>query len=323
MPSTSAEIPSTLDAGQSSGPSIFDTTICLVLSRSSLGTSKKAKGVVQTVAATAVQSTPEMIALNKKLFVAPEYKAIKSRDSELREYLDKVSLPSLLKGGTYAIPIPLVEQVDDAIHAYTRERGALVEALKAAWPRIVDEAEQALGAQLFDPRNYPAAERLNELFKVEHRWINYGTPSKLKAIKASIWREEREKAEIDVRNAKEQAINDVRGRALKLVSHIVERLTPETEGSKKKVFRDSLVGNVREFLDIFPILNTAAGDNELAPIVERARLVLDGVDAKLLRDDDLVRQKVQEEFAAIEAKLDGMVVEQTRKIVFDDDAEVA
>lgn len=321
MPSATPEAPPTLDAGQSA--SIFDKTICLVLSRGSMGTSKKAKGAAQTVAAEAVQSSTEMVALTKKLFVSPEYKAIKAIDTEHRLSLEKVSLPSLLKGGTHAIPIPFVEQVDDAVKAYIAKRKDAVEALKAAWPRIVSEAEAALGPQLFDPRNYPSADRLGDLFYVEYRWLDYGTPARLRSIKASIWKEEREKAEADIKNVKDQAINEVRARALKLVKHIVERLTPETEGAKKKVFRDSLVGNVKEFLDIFPVLNTAAGDSELAPIVEKARLVLDGVDARLLRDDSLVRQKVQEEFAAIEAKLDGMVTEQTRKIVFENDEEVA
>jgi hypothetical protein len=321
MTTASPEVP-TVEASQgdsSPSTSILDKTLCLLVARSTFGVTRKAKGAAQTIAAEAVQSNPQMVALSKRLFVAPEYKAIKTIDGEFRSYLDGVALPSLFKGGTYAIPIPLVEQVDDKAKEYIANRKTAVAVLVAAWERIVADAETELGPTLFDPRNYPSAERIGSAFDVQHRWISYSTPAQLKQIKASIWSEERAKAQADVQTAAQEAIGEVRGRALKLVKHIVERLTPESEGDKKKVFKSSMIDNVKEFLDIFPVLNTAAGDAELAPIVERARLVLDGVDAKMLRDDELVRQKVQEEFAAIEAKLDGMVVEQTRKIVFDDD----
>jgi hypothetical protein len=312
----------TEQTAEQAGTTIFDKTLCLVLARGSMGTTKKAKGAAQTVAAHAVASTPEMIALNKKLFVAPEYKAIKSLDSEFRVSLERKALPSLLKGGTYSIPIPFIEGVDDEVRDYATKRAALVQILKVAWPRIVAEAETALGVQLFDPRNYPNADQLDRLFYVKHNWIDYGVPGRLKAIKASIWKDERAKAEADLRNAKDQAITDIRSRALDVVKHIVERLTPSEDG-KKKVFRDSMLGNVKEFIELFPVLNTAAGDGALSPLVDKARKALDGVDPRLLRDDELVRQKVTEEFTAIQGVLDGMLTEQTRKIVFEDEGEGA
>lgn len=312
----------TVGSQNGDGASIFDKTICLVLTVGSIGTTRKAKGAAQLVAAEAVQANRDFVTLNKKLFQSPKFKAIKSLDGEFRTEIDKLALPSLLKSGTKAIPIPFVEKVDDMVIEYKAKRAGLVADLKAEWPTIVAQAAEELGPQLFDPRNYPSAERLDSLFYVEHRWIDYGTPARLKAIKADIFRREQEKAEAEVQNAKEQAINDIRGRALGLVSHIVERLTPSEDG-KRKIFRDTMLGNVKEFLDIFPVLNTAAGDSELAPIVAKARLVLDGVDPKLLRDDELVRQKVQQEFSQIETLLDGMVTEQTRRIVVEDDDEGA
>ncbi len=300
--------------------SVFDKTLCLVLTRGTMGITRKARGPVQAVAAEAVESSPAFVALSKTLFRAPEFKAIKTLDSELQAFLMKMSLPSLLKGGTHAIPIPMVEQVDDEVRQYIEKRIALVAILAGAWTRIVQESETALGPQLFDPRNYPSAERLGTQFYVEHRWIDYGVPARLKAIKASIWKDEQIKAAAAIENAKVQAIQDVRGRALKLVDHIVDRLTPSPDGTKR-IFRDSLLGNLREFLDLFPVLNTATGDTELSPLVERARLALDGIDPKLLRDDELVRQKVASDFAAIQTTLDGMVVESTRRIRFEDDAD--
>lgn len=312
----------TTTVAQPDGASFFDKTICLVLTRGALGTTRKAKGAAQTVAAEAVDANPEMIALTKRLFKAPEFKAIRTRDGEFNAFLDRVSLPSLLKSGTRAIPIPLVEEVDDAARQYAAERTTLVSVLQHAWLRIITEAQADLGPQLFDPLNYPSADRLPQFFYVEHRWIDYGVPSRLKSIKASIWKDERAKAEVEVRNAKEQALNELRTRFLDVVAHIVERLTPAADG-KRKVFRNTLLGNVQEFIAVFPALNTAVGDTHAAPLIEKARRALDGIDPKLLRDDELIRQKVASDFAAIKSALDGMVVEQTRKISFDDELDEA
>ena len=229
----------------------------------------------------------------------------------------------MLKPGIWAIPIPFVEAVDDETRAYVGRRQAAVGILAGAWDRIIDEAETELGPQLFDPRNYPSSGRLAERFYVEHRWLDYGVPGRLQAIKSDIWTRERTKAEQEIANVKIEAIQTIRARALDLVGHIAERLTPAEDG-KRRVFRDSMLGHVREFIELFPALNTAAGDAALSPLVERARRAIDGVDAQVLRDDELVRQGVANEFAAIRTALDGMVIERTRKITIenDDDGEL-
>lgn len=283
---------------------LFDRSVCLVLKRSTFNTTRKVKGGPTMVAAQALQTQPDMVRLSKKLFVAPEYRAITSRDNEFDEWLGTVRLPSLLRSGSHSIPIPLVERVEMEVQRYAAERRTLVTNLAAAWARIVSEAAELLGDQVFDSRNYPTAEHLVARFDVEWNWISYGTPAKLKTISAALFTVEREKAAAQIKNVQDEAVQEIRGRMLDLVSHVVERLTPDDDG-KKKTFRKSMLDNLKEFLDVFPTLEQAlGGDPESAALVMQAKGLMDGVDPELLRSDDLARRKIAEGFASIRAALD-------------------
>ena len=75
---------------------------------------------------------------------------------------------------------------------------------------------------------------------------------------------------------------------------------------------------MKEFLATFDIRNIA-DDRELAPVVERMRSLLQGVDAESLRTSDLLRERMAAQLAKIANQVDQMpAVKKTRLITFED-----
>lgn len=303
---------------------LFDRTICLVLKRTTFGRTRTVRGAATQVAAEAVEASPAMVSLTKRLIVAHEYKAITSRDNDFDEWIGTIRLPSLLRSGTHAIPIPFVERAEDEVQAYAAQRRGLALALAQVWDRIVAEAEEKLGPQVFDPRNYPRADQVADRFQVEWNWIDYGASNRLQKISLAIFQQEREKAAQQLQHVEEEAKQLLLARMLGVVEHVVDRLTPKDDG-KKKTLHKSLLSNVQEFLDVFPTLNEALGGNpEAETLVAQAMGLIDGVDVALLKKDDLVKRKVAEGFAAIRKALEASVVPRgTRQIIFDEDEQTA
>ena len=72
-----------------------------------------------------------------------------------------------------------------------------------------------------------------------------------------------------------------------LVSHLAERLSGEADG-KPKVFRDTAVTNLTEFLERFQRLSIGT-DESLEQLVEQARSLVTGIVPEDLRQRDTLR----------------------------------
>ena len=97
----------------------------------------------------------------------------------------------------------------------------------------------------------------------------------------------------------------------KLVSHLTERLSGTDDG-KPKVFRDSVIENLREFFDRFRHLNIRS-DEQLDDLVVQAQRVIRGVEPQQLRDNQAVRQQVASQLSGVQSVLDGLLVDRPRR----------
>ena len=97
----------------------------------------------------------------------------------------------------------------------------------------------------------------------------------------------------------------------KLVSHLTERLSGADDG-KPKIFRDSVVENLREFFDRFRHLNIRS-DVQLDDLVGQAQRVIRGVEPQQLRDNQAVRQEVAAQLSSVQSVLDGLLVDRPRR----------
>ncbi len=95
--------------------------------------------------------------------------------------------------------------------------------------------------------------------------------------------------------------------------------TPLNGKTRRLTFKDTLIGNIREFLNTFRDRNIT-DDLEMQSICERAEQLLSGVDPQDLRDSDAKRDQIANQFIEIRAALDTMLVPRgSRVIQFEDE----
>ena len=291
--------------------SIMERSVLLEVSVSRFGLKRKlAKSKVQ------VDADKTYIHASKDLLQSKAYSAIVKKDGEFRDWLMTKCLPSMFKKGIYLVPIVSVTEVEAGLSNYMHvERPELVNRFIEDYPARREEAEGKL-AGCFDAGQYPAVETVRACFSVTKRYLTFSTPDKLKSIDPTLYTEESDRLRETFVSAQGEIREVLRAGFSEVVSHMVAKLSPDATG-KRQIFRDTLVGNVREFIDNFAAKNIV-DDAELAALVDKARGILDGVSPDLLRDHRTVRDTVRDEMGGIKAALDGMLQDApTRKINFD------
>jgi hypothetical protein len=98
---------------------------------------------------------------------------------------------------------------------------------------------------------------------------------------------------------------------------MVERLTPGDDG-RPKVFRDSLVSNLADFLETFEARNLA-NNADLAAHVATARQLLSGLTPDRLRTSQGAREVLAERFGALKTALDATLIDAPRRKFGSDD----
>ncbi len=183
---------------------------------------------------------------------------------------------------------------------FSEEFLKLIEDFLVQYPALVHEAQKRLGT-MFNQEDYPSEGVIRGKFSLSYSFMPIGDASD---IRVSISSKEVDRIRAEVSNALNErvnaAVNDLIGRVRDAVGKMAESLTGTTVSSKgkekEKVFRDSLVGNICELIELLPLLNFT-GDPHVDEIADMIRPLC--VDPQLLRDDPEVRKEVAERAAAV------------------------
>jgi hypothetical protein len=294
----------------------MDKAICLSLEIRCLGNTRKvASNSVDTPA------DKDFLHITKNLIAKEYMKELTSLHGEIRSFVSKKCLPasSFFRRGTYLIPIVEVVKVNAKIKEFKFKQDELVEKLISVYEVAQQDAETRLGP-LYNPTEYPSKTDVKAAYGIKFKYVAFSTPTKLKEISSAIFQQETEKAKEDIALATDEIKTVLRMGLSELTNHLMDKLSPNL-GGPKKIFRDSLITNVREFFDDFNSRNIV-NDTELAALVEKAKSCLEGVDAKTLRTDAAVKEKVTKDFTTIKETLDKMLINAPkRKFDFSDDGE--
>jgi hypothetical protein len=98
-----------------------------------------------------------------------------------------------------------------------------------------------------------------------------------------------------------------------MVSHLVDRLSSKEDG-KKKIFRDTVMDPINEFIRTFPARNLT-DDAELQELVNQTKQLVGGVNPENLRNNEGLRDTVQTGFTEIKSKLDTMIVKMPKRAI--------
>jgi hypothetical protein len=285
------------------------STAAVRLAISWLGVRKTLTTDQKNQAAESFGAQGNFLSAGKKLLdtTHPAFKAVTTVKNKSVNFWKSLSLP-YTEPGIRLIRQDKIEMFDSQMREFRDELGEAVLDLDRHYSELKSAAVERLG-RLYDAADYPAS--LEGLFAIDWDFPSVEPPDYLRQLNPELYQQECERVQQRFDEAVQLAEQAFSDELSKLVSHLVERLTGQTDG-KPKVFRDTAVENMTEFFDRFKQLNIRSND-DLDSLVERAQQIVQGRDPQELRDNSVLRQSVASELAEVQNVLDDLLVDRPRR----------
>ena len=250
-----------------------------------------------------VAADPEYINAVKYLIDPHQVKPIETIRGNARSYLYSKSLPFPISGLLF-VPRDMISSIDGRLEALRTEFNGKVSDFVSHYNTFVESAQEKLNG-LFNPVDYPRD--ISQRFAFAWKYITLGAPDQARLLSPEVYMREKQKFEQTMLEFRETAVNTLRASFSEMVDRITERLS-----GKKKVFRDSLIGNIQEFLADFDALNIN-NDTGLSEQVERCRAILKGVNPNTLRSNESFRAGIAASMSGVQRNLNGMMVNRPKR----------
>lgn len=285
------------------------TTAAVRVALKWLGVRKTLTPEQRSQAAEPFQAEGDFLSACKKLLDTSHasYQAVTAVRGNVTRYWKATTL-SYPEPGVRLLRQDRVAAFDAQMADYRAELHEAVGRLEEHYAELKAAARARLG-RLYDAHDYPP--ELHGLFDVAWEFPSVEPPAYLLELSPALY--EQEKARVAARfeqavTLAEQAFLEEFG---KLVAHLAERLSGESDGTRK-VFRDSAVTNLLEFFGRFRDLNVRS-NGQLDELVEQARRVVRGVEPQELRDNGVLRQAIATQLSQVQSALDGMMTDLPRR----------
>jgi hypothetical protein len=274
-----------------------------------LGVRKTLSPEQRSQAAESFGAERDFLSAGKKLLDTshPAFKAVTSVRSRIIAFWKGISLPYPEPG------IRLIRQ--DDINPFAAQMTTLkeelvlaVEQLEANYAELKAAARRRLGT-LFNTADYPAS--LQGWFDVTYDFPSVEPPDYLRQLSPQLYEQEAQRVAARFDEAVQLAEQAFTEELSKLVSHLTERLSGSDDG-KPKIFRDSMIENLREFFGRFRHLNIRSCQ-QLDELVGQAQRVVRGIEPQQLRDKGDLRQQIATQLSGVQAVLDGLLVDRPRR----------
>jgi hypothetical protein len=274
-----------------------------------LGVRKTLSPEQRSQAAESFGAERDFLSAGKKLLDTshPAFKAVTSVRSRIIAFWKGISLPYPEPG------IRLIRQ--DDINPFAAQMTTLKEELvlavgqlEANYAELKAAARRRLGT-LFNTADYPAS--LQGWFDVTYDFPSVEPPDYLRQLSPQLYEQEAQRVAARFDEAVQLAEQAFTEELSKLVSHLTERLSGSDDG-KPKIFRDSVIENLREFFGRFRHLNIRSCQ-QLDELVGQAQRVVQGLEPRQLRDNGDLRQQIATQLSGVQSVLDGLLVDRPRR----------
>jgi hypothetical protein len=235
------------------------------------------------------------------------FRKLTSIRTRVTDYWRERTLPYVEAG------VRLIGQADVESFVHTLEgfRDELTQGefdLAVVFDQLKADARQRLG-RLYEASDYPSEVR--GLFGLTWDFPSVEPPSYLLRIAPEVYHEEQQRVVQRFEEAVKLAEQAFAAELSDLVAHLTERLSGSEDG-KPRIFRDSVVNNLREFFQRFARLNVRSNP-DLDALVEQAQQLVRGVTPQGLREDADLRQQVATQMAKVRQQVEGLLVERPRR----------
>ena len=237
---------------------------------------------------------------NKRLLPKAALAALDATMSEARSQHYAQSMPwddngsRLLTVANYEYYTQVMDGLRERL---VRQRARFIE----DYDDYVEQARIDLG-KLFRIEDYPSKDQLRDRFSISYRITPVPDADHLIARLAS---DDTDRVKRDIENHIEEQLHDAVGdlyrRLAEAVERVSERLTEDDNG-RPLVFRDTMISNIRNLVDVVPRLNIF-GDQRLARLCEEVKDRIAGVEPDSLRPsrtfDPAARDRVKRDADAL------------------------
>lgn len=252
--------------------------------------------------------------IHKDILSCPELNSINLLDSQIRAFIRRHTYPTDFGSGVYILPLQMLEEVDEKLTDFQKERDILIEKFCENYDLRKEEAKERLG-RFYNEDDYPDIEILTEKFDFKAQCLSFDVPKNIENVRSDIYEREKEKAEESWFKTFNMIKHSLRNELILILDHIIERMTPEDSGKKKK-FKEATVNNLFEYLKNFHKKNIIQ-DVELETIVNTIKYFTKNVSIEDLRGDDFIRENMLSNFIKIRKKLTEVIESiEVRSITF-------
>lgn len=224
-----------------------------------------------------------------KNIVRPEMlKPINTLMNEVRSYHYNVTVP----WGATGLRKLHVDMLDDYFARMRQHRdklNVLVDAFCKDYAANREEEKVRL-AGMFNPMDYPPVENVRNSFEI---YVDIPSIPSDVVVSPEIAKELEEQG----KRLEQEAHAEVTKRVSTVLQAMVKKLSDQ-----KAIFRDSLVGNVKDLVDVLPSLNVL-GDATIDDVCKEMKEKLATLDPDELRDNPVARMDAAETAKATLAKL--------------------
>ena len=286
------------------------TTMAAVrLSLTALGVHKSLNRQQKTEAAETFGAADQFISAGKKLLDTkhPAFRAVTSVRTRIICLWKAMSLP-YPEPGVRLIRLDQIDLFNEQMTDLRAELEAAVEQLDRHYAELKSAAQNRLG-RLFNSDDYPHS--LRGLFDVAWDFPSIEPPAYLQQVNPQLYEQECRRIASRFDEALELAEQAFIEELADLVTHLTERLSGSTDG-KPKIFRDSAITNLMEFFQRFRNLNVRS-NQELDDMVDQAQQVVQGIQPKNLRDNQILRETVSSELHQLQTALDDLLIDRPRR----------
>jgi len=293
------------------GQKLRDETAAVRMHLPKFGVTKRLEKSQKQTMADVYGASGDAITAGKKLVDTqhPAYKAVTSVQGNARKLWIALTVPHP-ESGYRLIRKKTIEQFDVLIGDIKIELESAILKLDSHYEHLLECAKDKLG-ELYNAADYPAT--LIGEFEISVDYPPIDPPEYLKQLNPKLYEREVERVRGQFNTAVKLAEAAFLEEFSKLVSHLCDKLSGDEDG-KKKVFRNSALTNINEFVERFRELNIG-NNGELDSLVETVEKLVDGVSPGDLRGDELQGQIVGKGMADVARSLDEMMVEAPKRML--------
>lgn len=309
--STAETMPEENTTVEQTASDLRQTMGAVKLSFSWLGTQRKLSDAQTKQAADTFHAATDLVTASKRLIDTKNttYRVLTTLKSQASAYWRSMTLPYPQDG------VRLIKQADiGAFESRMREyKEQLVVAaanLQLEYETLKTAAREKLG-DLYNPEDYPPS--LEGVFDLRWEYPPVEPPNYLMTFNPELYQQEQQRVQHRFETAVVMAENAFAEQLQDMISHLIERLTDEPDGTKK-TFKASAIENFKEFYDNFRSMNVRS-NAQLDTLIERATNIVSGVDVKDLRKNNNLRQNLTRQMGEVKTALDSLITNAPRRRV--------